>query len=136
MSEQVKSEASHQFTEGWPEKMECVVVGGCADGTYLREIRSDAGTVRLARPKHIKPLANSRQSMPEVEEESDVYEVHVFDMAATADLDTAICARRIMGIAVVEGRSAAWAFKQLVIAYLQQNLRQLKEKGGPYTTEH
>jgi hypothetical protein len=130
------TKAGPQFTQGWPEKMECLVIGGCADGSYLSDMRSDAGTVRLDRPKHIKPLANSRQSMPDIEKESDIYEIHVFDVAADADLDTAICARRLFGVAVIEGESMAWAWKQLVIAYMKEHLRKLKKRGGTYTTEH
>lgn len=116
------------LTKGLPPTMECVVIGGCADGSYLRNVRSDAGSIRLARPKRIKPLTSSTQKALEVETEHDVYDVHLFDIPGAVVGNPEQRARRIIGVAVVEGKTMEWAFKQLVLSYLEKSVREMQEQ--------
>ena len=56
--------------------MDCLVIGGCANGQYLKNIRLDADVIELKRDIGLKPLASSIQKIPELIRESDQYEVH------------------------------------------------------------
>jgi hypothetical protein len=94
--------------------VDCIVVGGCANGVLLKAIRPDASWIELARPEYIKPLASAFQAMPEVAHESDKYEVHPLSFTnAKGERPHLFC------IAVVEGQSLTWAFSQLVIGYVE-----------------
>ena len=39
--------------------MDVIVVGGCADGSLLNDVRMDAEFIELRRPDYIKPLAST-----------------------------------------------------------------------------
>ena len=107
-----------------PRIMDCIVVGGCADGTLLRQIDQDAQWIELKRPDYVKPLAHAAQAEPEVVNEKDVYEVHVIGLR-----NTDAPGSTIFGIAVVEGESLTWAFSQLVISHVELTTHKLAEKG-------
>ena len=46
--------------------MDCIVVGGVADGTLLRDVDMDAEYIELRRPEYIKPLA-APDAQPDVQ---------------------------------------------------------------------
>jgi len=104
--------------------MDCIVVGGCADGTLLRGIRYDAEIIELRRPEHIKPLENSLQTMPDIVHESDRYEVHPLSLCNTNEKHPAI-----FGIAVIDGESLTWAFTQLVVGFVENSTAKLISAG-------
>lgn len=104
--------------------MDCIVVGGVAGGTLLRNIRQDAQHIQLARPDYVKPLASSRQENPEVVKEKDVYEVHPIQLVNSVAHQPSI-----FGIAVVEGETLTWAFSQLVIGYVENETNKLVAEG-------
>ena len=104
--------------------MDCIVVGGCANGVLLRQMRADATFIELARPDYIKPLESSFQDHPEVVKEKDRYEVHPLSLTNT-DSGT----RHLFGIAVIEGESLTWAFSQLVIGYVENVTNKLVGAG-------
>ena len=104
--------------------MDCIVVGGCAAGTLLRNIKPDATFIELSRPEYIKPLETPNQTMPDVHKEKDVYEVHPISLQ-NSDAQKPV----IFGIAVVEGQTLTWAFSQLVIAFVEYTTAQLISEG-------
>ena len=106
------------------DKMDCVVVGGCADGLLLRDMRIDAEFIELQRPDYIKPLANALQSNPEVIKEKDVYEVHPIGLRNTDESGSII-----FGLAVIEGQTLTWAFSQLVISHVENTTNKLIQEG-------
>lgn len=97
-----------------PQTMATIVVGGCANGVLLQEVRTDAQWIELGRPDYIKPLESATQEMPEVVRETDRYEVHPLMLTDSGD-DRA----HIYGIAVVEGQLLSWAFRTLVVGYVE-----------------
>lgn len=104
--------------------MDCIVVGGCANGLLLREIKQDAIWIELQRPDYIKPISSAAQKEPEVVSEKDVYEVHPIGLRNTDETGT-----RIFGIAVVEGESLTWAFSQLTLSHIENTVNKLMAKG-------
>ena len=104
--------------------MDVIVVGGCADGSLLNDVRMDAEFIELRRPDYVKPLASAAQAMPEIMHESDRYEVHVIGLQ-----DSEAQAQTVFGIAVVEGRALTWGFTQLILSHIQLTTRKLKEAG-------
>lgn len=107
-----------------PPTMATVVVGGCADGVLINEMRTDAQWIELARPAYVKPLSSSIQKNPEVVKDSDKYEVHPVSFTNTGDTRG-----HVYGIAVVEGQTLTWAFTQLVIGYVENTTNELLAKG-------
>ena len=108
-----------------PKKaMDCIVVGGCANGLLLKNIRPDAQFVRLSRPDYIKPLTSPNQNVPDVENIEDDYEIHPIGLQNTG-------ARKpiLFGIAVVTGKSLTWAFSQLVIGFVEHTTAVLVSEG-------
>ncbi len=94
--------------------MDCVVVGGCADGLLLRGVRADAKFIQLERPMSVKPLVHSLQKDPTIVYESDVYEVHPIHL-----VDSAPNAKPVLyGIAVVKSEQLTWAFNELLKNYV------------------
>lgn len=93
--------------------IDVIVVGGCANGTLLHNVRPDAQLFELRRPEHIKPLATSLQTNPEVAHEKDEYEMHPISLRNTKETGS-----HIFGIAVIKGQSLTWAFSQLVIGFV------------------
>ena len=118
MKAQVKRSASNakrsKKAQPIPQTMATIVVGGCANGVLLQEVRTDAQWIELGRPDYIKPLESATQEMPEVVRETDRYEVHPLMLTDSGD-DRA----HIYGIAVVEGQSLSWAFRTLVVGYVE-----------------
>lgn len=94
--------------------MDCVVVGGCANGVILQKIRMDAQWIELQRPEYIKPIASAYESVPEVMSESDKYEIHAIQLTNTQDRT-----RAVFGIAVVEGMKLTDAFSELVKSHVE-----------------
>lgn len=105
--------------------MDCVVVGGAANGLILKEIRPDAQWIELARPDYIKPLASSFQNTPEVMHEKDVYEIHPLELHNSDNP----AVPNIFGIAVVEGQSLTWAFSQIVTGFVNDYTAKLLAEG-------
>ena len=104
--------------------MDCIVVGGCANGLLLKKIRMDATWIELQRPDYIKPLASAFQENPDIMHESDKYEVHPISLKNSDQPRPAI-----FGIAVVEGESLTWAFTQLVTGFVENYTRKLLDEG-------
>ena len=104
--------------------MDCIVVGGPANGLILKKIRMDATWIELRRPEYIKPLASSFQDRPEIAHEKAKYEVHPLSLKNSDEKRPAI-----FGIAVVEGQSLTWAFTQLVTGFVTDYTRQLLDEG-------
>lgn len=104
--------------------MDCIIVGGCANGLLLKKIHMDAQWIELERPEHIKPLASSGQINPEIAKTSDRYEVHAIHLQNTEKRGMAI-----FGIAVVEGKTLTWAFSQLCTAFVERVTQDLIRAG-------
>jgi hypothetical protein len=103
--------------------MDCIIIGGCANGSVLLKIRMDAEWIELSRPEYIKPLEDSMQTIPEVVNESDIYEIHPVTLV-NSDKH-----RAIFGIGVVEGMSLVDAFSQLVTGYTENVTAKLVAAG-------
>jgi hypothetical protein len=101
----------------------CYVIGGCANGALLPAVLLGAEHIALKRPSYIKPLASAVQKIPDIANESDVYELH--PMSLTNDAGNLA----IMLFAVIEGKSLEWAFKQLIVAYGEKTVAELKAAG-------
>ena len=99
-----------------PETIEVLVVGGVADGVYLRTVRADADVIRLSRPTHVKPLASSMQQQPEVAKEMEDYRVYTLLLDGPDDTDF------LLGFAVPIATSLAEAFSQIVVKYVKQSI--------------
>lgn len=105
--------------------MDCIVVGGCANGTLLHDVEMDAQYVELRRPAYIKPLASTKQSIPEVEHEKDVYEIHVLGLH-----DSEISNPVVFGIAVIQDKPLTWAFTQLCVSHVENTTAKLMQSGA------
>lgn len=103
--------------------MMCFVIGGCANGVTLPNVRIDAERIELKRPDYIKPIASATQKVPEIANESDVYIVHPLGMPNGEGKIA------IVGIAVIEGQSLSWAFQQLVVAFAEKSVANLRAAG-------
>lgn len=107
-----------------PMLVSCLVVGGCANGVLLPGIEVTAQFIELKRPAYIKPIASALQKVPEIANESDEYEIHMFGLTDTGTLNPALIA-----LAVVKGRSLTWAFKQMVASYCEKTVNDLRAAG-------
>lgn len=103
--------------------MDCIVVGGPANGVLMRGVRQDASFIELSRPDYIKPLASAFQKHPEIMKTKAVYEVHPVGLT---DSDGSA---HLFGVAVVEGETLSWAFSQLVIGFVENVTQQLIADG-------
>jgi hypothetical protein len=103
--------------------MDCIIVGGCANGSVLLKIRMDAQWIELSRPEYIKPLEDSMQTIPEIVNEKDTYEIHPLTLI-NSDKH-----RAIFGIGVVEGMDLIDAFSQLVTGYTENVTAKLVAAG-------
>jgi len=104
--------------------MNCVIVGGCANGVILPNLRPDAQWIELKRPEYIKPLASSLQNAPDIVHETDKYEIHVIALTNTETERSALFA-----IGVVEGKSLTWAFSELCKSHVEHITAQLIKAG-------
>jgi len=105
------------------EGMDTVIVGGCANGSVVLKIRMDAQWIELKRPDYIKPLTDSMQTVPEIVNEKDVYEIHPITLV-NSNKHVAI-----FGIGVVEGMELTDAFSQLVTGYTENATQKLMAAG-------
>ena len=101
----------------------CYIIGGCANGSLLPAVAIGAERIELKRPTYIKPLASALQKVPEIANESDIYCVH--PIALTND-DGKLA---VMSIAVLEGQSLEWGFKQLVVAHSEKTVATMRAAG-------
>ena len=108
--------------------MDCIVIGGCADGTILQKIRMDAQWINLKRPDYIKPLASAQQDMPEVVNEDDNYEIHAIQLVNT-NFTPGQPRSAIFGIGVVEGKSLTEAFSELCKSHVEVVTQRLMHAG-------
>jgi hypothetical protein len=115
-----------------PLAMPCVVVGGCADGVMIPRMLAGANFVVLSRPDHIKPLAISTQTVPEVAHAEDEYEVHVMSLTNSDRPTEGV----LFGIAVIKGQSLVWAFTKLLGGYSESVARKLLAAGLMTGTKH
>lgn len=107
-------------------KVDCVVVGGVANGVLIQDIDTNAQTIELTQPLYLKPLATSVQKQPEVAEAKDTYDIHWVELQNIAKQEK-IPQVSLFGIAVVEGKTLTWAFSELVKGFIQ-NSAQLEIK--------
>lgn len=96
-----------------PLVMDCIVVGGAANGVLLRRVDAAAQRIELSRPDYVKPLTSARQTAPEVARLKDVYNVHPISLR-NDDGRTAL-----FGIAVVDGQTLTWGFSELVKGFIE-----------------
>ena len=94
---------------------DCIVVGGCADGVLLHDVRPTAGLIQLRRPEYLKPIGSPSDKEITAAFESDLYEIHPLSLQNSDEEKP-----RLFAIAVVEGQTLSWAFSQLVIAFVEQ----------------
>lgn len=99
--------------------MQCVVIGGVAHGVVLPNLSTEAETIALQRPIYIKPLAYSKQEMPEVEKESSTYNINIFYLPDDEGNTVPF------GLAIVEDQSPVWAMSRLVEGFARHHLNQL-----------
>lgn len=103
---------------------DCVVVGGCANGVLLQNVKTDADVIELSRPTHIKPVASALQKRPEVIREKDKYRVHQIQLLNDGETEG-----HLLGIAVEIDHSLSWAFSQLVKGFIVNTTRELMAEG-------
>ncbi len=103
--------------------MDCIIVGGCANGSVLMKVRMDAQWIELKRPEYIKPLTDSMQTVPEIVNESDRYEIHPLTLINSNKHQA------IFGIGVVEGMELTEAFSQIVTGYTENVTQKLVAAG-------
>lgn len=106
-----------------PETTNCLVVGGCANGAYLRGVKTAAELIRLDRSIGVKPLKSSTQKQPEIEKESEVYRVYpvvLYDPIHKRDT--------LFSVAVPEEQSLDWGFTQLMLGFMQNAVKDLENK--------
>ena len=101
--------------------IDCLVVGGIADGAFLRGMRADANIIQLSRPTHLKPLATPDQQNPEAAKETEDYRV------MTLMLDGPDDSNYILGIAIPVTSSMAEAFGTIVVKYVKQTLEDVRQ---------
>ena len=116
-----------------PAEMPVIVIGGCAAGTVLPAVRSDAQFIELSAPLHAKPLTSPDQEHPEFVEMRDRYEIHPL-MLVESDVDRGA----LLGIAAVEGMSLTAAFSHLISAYSSKMFDEAvaKRKGVKGSKQH
>ena len=102
--------------------MDCLVVGGIADGVLLRHVKLDASIIELGRPTYLKPLERPDQPQPEAERETQTYHVYTQIMPNADNFPVQV------GIAVPEDQSLWEAFALLVVRYVQQVSREQMEQ--------
>lgn len=107
-----------------PLTMACLVMGGCADGAFLRSVEVGADRIELKRPLYKKPLASAVQKIPEIANESDEYKVHPFVFESEREGTVTM-----MGLAVVAGRSLEWAMRQLLVSYVEKAAAEQRAAG-------
>ena len=110
-----------------PDTIECLVVGGVADGVYLRGVRADADIIRLSRPTYLKPLATPDQKNPEAAKEMEDYQVRTFLLDGPHGTDF------IIGLAMPVNKSLAETFSLLVTKYVQQSVIDAQATDKPVT---
>ena len=108
-----------------PILMDCIVIGGCANGVLLREIRADAELIELRRPQHIKPLESPSQAFPEVHHEKDRYQVHAIHIVDFSKNG----AVTLLGVATVEGRTLKWALEELIVGFVENTTMKMVQEG-------
>lgn len=99
--------------------MDCVVVGGPANGLLLRGVRTDATFVELSRPDYVKPLTDKNQKTPEIAKEKATYEVHVIGLTNTPKTPDTPARTRLFGIMVPRDTTLTEGFTLLVQGFLQ-----------------
>ena len=90
-------------------------------------MRVGAQRVELGHTTHLKPLQTPNQVNPEPGRETDIYNIQTFYMPED-DEGNRVTA---VGVAIVDGQSPAWAFKQLVVAYVRMKTDELTNGGKP-----
>lgn len=115
-----------------PQTMNCIVVGGVANGMYLRDIRANATFIRLGRPEHVRPLTSPQQKEISVKKEESVYEVHPIGLINSNEPGKT----HLVGIAVDESKSLTWAFMQLVLSHIQKVTHELREEALKKSITH
>ncbi len=113
-----------------PKTMNCVVVGGVADGLFIKNVVVGKGFIEMSRPTHVKPLESSSQQDIQVDKESDVYEIHPIKLTNSDNSEF------IYGICVVQGQSLTWAFDQLFLSHMQKAAAMLREQALQDTHKH
>ena len=101
--------------------MDCLVVGGCADGVTMR-IMFGAQHIELGTPEYVKPLVSPDQKEPEIEKTKDTYNI------LTLHLPTRSGQVYPFALAIVEGRDPMWAAKQITTAYVMQSTELQRRK--------
>jgi len=104
------------------DKMDCIVVGGAADGTLLRDVRVDAELIELGQDSHVKPV-ETPHAAAKVERDTANYRVHVLELENAPQTPKAL-----FGIAVPTDKTLTYAFSQLVIQYVQSSTDRLIKK--------
>ena len=104
-----------------PDTMECLVVGGVADGAYLRGVRADADVIQLSRPAYLKPLATPTQEQPEAAKETEDYQVRTFV------LDGPNNTPYVIGLAMPIEQTLAETFSALLTAYMLHTVMKQQE---------
>ncbi len=106
-----------------PEIVDCIVIGGVADGLTIRGVRANAEYIRLSRPTAVKPLQHSLQTEVDVERETDIYKVNVISLQAQPDETP-----RLYGLCIVETETLSWGFERLLIHYAKTRVQRMMEE--------
>lgn len=102
--------------------MQCIVVGGVANGVLIPSMRRDADIIELGRPTHAKPLTHKDADI-EFAKETDVYEINIIYFPGKPGADVIP-----FGLAIVQGQTPAWAMTQLVKAFVIHAVDELKKE--------
>ena len=106
-----------------PQTVDCIVIGGVADGLTVKNVRSNADYIRLSRPTAIKPLARSDQTQPEIEKETDIYKLHVLVLQEKWEDQP-----QAYGLLIEKSQTLPWGFERLLIHYAKSRVEQLREE--------
>lgn len=107
--------------------VDCIVIGGVADGV-LMTVKQGARIIELSAPDFVKPLTSPNQREPEIARTRTRY--NIFYMG----LPTINGVMKPFAWAIEEGKSPAWAAKQLAIAYVKYSTEKMKAEANEQDT--
>lgn len=111
--------------------VDCIVIGGPANGTLLRDVHPDAEQIELKRPEYVKPLESSKQEQPCIQHEIGVYDLYPLELHNEDDSPPTLFL-----LAITEGQTLTWAFSQLVVGYIENETNKFVEQNRLSTKDH
>ena len=112
------------------ELMDILVIGGIADGLFIRGIPTHVRGIQLRRPEFVKPLTSPTQQQPEIAKETQDYYIYQFGCDTDKE-DESIT----VGFATPMESNMYEAFKALAVRYVHETVSKLMDDNNPYGTD-